>query len=107
NELVNVVDHNRHTRDVVEGRCAETRASLKPGTLNIDGRINVEEARLASNLAKLGLSEGLLHNDVEESMHDIVVFHLGILKLLTGEEALRIDVDADFILDAAEFASND
>ena len=64
-ELVDAVDHNGQTRSVVVGGSPEAGACLKTRAFDIDGFGDVKEPRLLPDLSQVGLTEGLLHYDVE------------------------------------------
>ena len=99
-KLVNVIYNNSETRCVVIRRCAEPGACLQARALDLDGLGDVEEAGLAADLTKISLSERLLHNDVEESVHNTVVLHLS--HSLAREKGLMLDVNQHPVLNAPE-----
>ena len=99
-KLVDVIYNNSETRCVVVRRCAEPGACLQARPLDLDGLRYVEEAGLAADLAKVCLSERLLHNDVEESVHNTVVLHLS--HCLAREKGLVLDINQHPILNAPE-----
>lgn len=99
-KLVNVIYNYGKTRCVVVGRCAESRACLQARALYLDGLGDVEEAGLAADLAKIGLSEGLLHYDVEQGVHHTVVLHL--THGLAREKGLVLDIYENTVLNASE-----
>ena len=101
-ELVDAVDHNRQPGGVVVGGCSEPGASLEARALNIDGLGHVEEARLLSNLPEIGLPEGLLHDDVEQGVHDGVILHLRLSDVLPTDVLFRSSIDDDCVLDVTE-----
>lgn len=74
-ELVDVVQHQGQAACVVESASSEPRACLETRAFHLNGLRYVEEAGLLADLTEGCLSEGLLDDDVEKSVHDRVVLH--------------------------------
>ena len=99
-ELIDVINNYGETRGVVVGRGAEPWTCLQSGSLYFNGLGDIEEARLATDLAKMCLSECLLHNNIEQSMHNIVVLHLS--HRLAREKGFVFNINKDSVLYASK-----
>ena len=75
---------------------------MKSSASNLNRFRNIKEAGLFAYLSKLSLAEGLLDDDVEQSVHDVVIFHLCLRELLSREILLGFDIDQDSVIDVAE-----
>lgn len=62
---------------------------------------------MLANLTEVGLSEGLLEDDVQKGVHHIVVLHFSRCQLLAREILLRLPVNNDLVVNTLEVSIND
>jgi hypothetical protein len=75
---------------------------LKARALNIDSLGHVKESWLLSDLSEISLTEGLLHNDVKQGVHNGVILHFHIRDVLPADVLLGARINDDGILDVTE-----
>lgn len=79
---------------------------MQPGALYLKGLAHIKEPRLLADLSEIGLSEGLLNDDVKKSVNHGVVLALESGQVLARDKSLRLGIDNDVVLDASEVSLN-
>lgn len=64
----------------MEGGGLEARPHAQTNSVEVDGLVDVEEARRAAELLEVGLTEGLLQDDIDQVLADVVVLIVEVVR---------------------------
>lgn len=92
-ELEDIIHGKSAAHLGLAGRCLEAWPHLEANVRNISDILHVEEARWSSKLLQIGLSEGLLEDDVDEVLANVVVLVLKVVGQMDIAASLNIDLD--------------